>query len=130
MLIKKHGFTLVETIIVTAIISSLAAIILPNVNRVRINSNESNAQSTLRTIAVGLENYMTFTGKYPDSTDDLVNAVPPYVNNDYFSAPHNGYGFSTVNLSDFSYEIQAAPSTPQQGDHIFTITTGSVLTSD
>lgn len=73
---KKNtkGFTLIELMIVVAIIAIIAAIAIPNLLRSRMQSNESSAIGDLRTI-VGAEvayhaaNY-TYTGDFAELTDD------------------------------------------------------------
>ena len=50
---QRHGFTLVEIMIVVAIISLLAAIAIPNLLRARHNANEAAAIAALRTISTG-----------------------------------------------------------------------------
>lgn len=47
---SSHGFTLVEILIVTAVIAVLCAIGIPSMIESRKNANETNASSTLRTI--------------------------------------------------------------------------------
>lgn len=53
----NKGFTFVEIMIVVAIIALLAAIVIPNILRARLNSNESAAQSTLRLVSKACESY-------------------------------------------------------------------------
>jgi len=126
---KKHGFTLVEIIIVVAIIAALAAIAIPNLLRAKIATNESLAQSTLKSISNALENYTITNGKYPGDTTSLIGSAPPYLNKDYFSAPFNGYTF-TASLSDFAYSVTAVPASASQGVTSYTISTGAVLTAN
>ena len=53
MLQKKDGFTLIEWMMVVAIIAIIAAIAIPNLLRSRIQANEAAAVSDLRTICAG-----------------------------------------------------------------------------
>ena len=53
----RRGFTLVEIMIVVAIIALLAAIAIPNLLRARHNANESAAIASLRTISTAMESF-------------------------------------------------------------------------
>jgi type IV pilus assembly protein PilA len=54
---KKNGFSLIELLIVVAIILIIAAIAIPNLMRARMSANESSAAGSIRTINTGEVSY-------------------------------------------------------------------------
>ncbi len=60
---NKKGFSLIELLIVVAIILLIAAIAIPSLLRARIAANESSAAAAIRTITAAEQAYF---GAYPD----------------------------------------------------------------
>ncbi|MEQ8818648.1 MAG: prepilin-type N-terminal cleavage/methylation domain-containing protein [Sumerlaeia bacterium] len=66
---KPKAFTLIELLIVVAIIAILAAIAVPNFLEAQTRAKVSRATTDLRTIATAIEAYAVDNGKYPTMID-------------------------------------------------------------
>jgi type II secretion system protein G len=74
----KYSFTLIELLIVVAIIGILAAIAVPNFMNAQIRAKVARAEAELRTIANALEMYRTDHNTYPAYLNPLDRMPEPH----------------------------------------------------
>lgn len=67
----QRGFTLLEMMVVVAIIAILAAILIPNFTHARAQAATSACMGNLKTIATAFELYYTDKQAYPGTTGNI-----------------------------------------------------------
>ena len=63
--VGRRAFTLVEMLVVIAVIAALAAMIFPAANRIKIYTTKQKAQTELKLIASAITDYKHQYGHYP-----------------------------------------------------------------
>lgn len=98
---EESGFTLIEILVVMAIISMLAIMVAPNLFRQQAGAMRDVARTEISTLEAALDIYRLDVGKYPDSLDGLMT-------NDSGRASWNG-----------PYLRRSVPLDPWDNDYIY-----------
>jgi prepilin-type N-terminal cleavage/methylation domain len=124
---KQKGFSLIELLIVVAIILIIAAIAIPNLLRSRMAANEASAVGSLRTINTACVTYSTTYGGFPNDLTELGPAsgggaasstAADLIDSVLASGSKSGYTFTYAaddpdgNGTNDTYTVTADPITP------------------
>ncbi len=124
MRIKNRGFSLIELLIVVAIILIIAAIAIPNLLRSKMAANEASAVGSLRTLNTACVTYATIYGRYPSALSNLQpgssasSTAADLIDSVLAGGVKSGYSFSyatpgtaTGGTAGTTYDITAVPVT-------------------
>lgn len=113
---RRTGFTLVEIMIVVAVVMTLATLAISSVLRARHNANEIAAVASCRTVVTAAQNFYanSYPHTYPSGLSDLVTPVsnPPYIDSVLASSIKQGYSFTYVLVNSESFTLNANPASP------------------
>src|ERR1700689_226948 len=118
---KQKGFSLIELLIVVAIILIIAAIAIPNLLRSKMAANEASAVGSLRTLNTAAITYSTTYGGYPAALSNMgpatsaTSATADLIDSVLSSGSKSGYSFtyapgaSDANGNVLAYSVTADP---------------------
>ncbi|MEI6561994.1 MAG: prepilin-type N-terminal cleavage/methylation domain-containing protein [Verrucomicrobiota bacterium] len=109
---RRGGFTLVEIMIVVAIIALLATIAVPNFLRARLRSQATACKQDLRMLDAALEQYAIENNKQ-GSSKVTFNDLKPYIKENsplYYSGGNDTLG-NKITLSDITTGVKVPTAT-------------------
>jgi len=120
---KQKGFSLIELLIVVAIILIIAAIAIPNLLRSRIAANESSAVGSMRSINTA---QVTYASSYPDvgfGANLAVLGPGAAVNSNTAGLVDNVLGCATqpCNKSGYKFSVSGTTSAYTSGGDPITV---------
>lgn len=99
-MLRRKGFTILELMIVMAVIAILIGIALPRFKGMRDEGNIARAKGELRTLQTGVESYRIHSSAYPTTLGNLnaSSTVPNVVGN---TLPYDPFG--STNTTNYGY---------------------------
>lgn len=141
---RTNGFTLLEMLIVVAVILVIAAIAIPSLREAKINADEASAVGSIRTINTVEVSYQAAYGGYANTLSNLGGADPCkksvetacLLDESLAGGSKSGYKFVAVGenpsgTDNTSYVAGAAPEVfDRTGKRMFCSTEKSVIRVD
>ena len=131
---KNSGFTLVEIMVVVAVIIIVLTLALPTILRSRIIGNEASAIAHCRLIYNACQSYYAnvIPHTYPLILEGLIKPTsnPPYIDSTLASGEKQGYQFCYTFGDEESFVLRANPKNPgRTGNRYFYVDEMGTITN-
>ena len=129
---RKKSLTLVEIMIVVAIIAVLAGISIPNLLRNRVTAQESAATASIHTIVAAEVQWRATHPQYAD-LDELDDSSPKYISSTLAGGTKQGYDFAATPVPGSEatqFYATAAPEVLTHGHTFYINESGFLCRSD
>jgi prepilin-type N-terminal cleavage/methylation domain-containing protein len=123
--LRRRAFSVIELLVVMAILGTLVAILLPSVQKAREAANRANCMSNLRQLGVAAHNYHNVFGQFPPGWLGDVPEVQVPDKTAWFSTPNQGVGQLPLLLLFLEQEqlYRSLPTSPTSTGEYFNFDT-------
>ena len=125
---KQSGFTLLELMIVVAIISLISSFAIPNLRASLTGSREAAAIGSIRTISTAVEQYRIRRGDYPEDLTELAVQNPALIDSELATGERNGYLFELESFPG-GFSCNADPASAVDSRYFYVDETGVIRQS-
>ncbi|HEX68558.1 MAG TPA: prepilin-type N-terminal cleavage/methylation domain-containing protein [bacterium] len=115
---RKKGFTLMELMVVMAIITLLAGILLPNYIKHIEKAKLAKAKADIEELIKAISLYRIDNGAFPSSLSDLTSGTHPYLAREIPSTPWGGSYEYTLGADSYTLEAKDSQGTVKYSETI------------
>lgn len=118
---KKRGFTLVELLIVMAVIAILIGIAIPSFRGMQAEANRTKAEGDVRVIKIAIESYYKNNGTYPAVASyqtTLLGASPKILEGNLYDP------FGATTTTTYSYALGTGSTGPSDAKYYIIYSVG------
>lgn len=104
---SKKGFTLIELVIVLAVIAILLGVIIPAYKGMQEEGQYSEAEAELNTLKTAVISYYRHNGSYPSNIHSVLTAASPKIITETLDDPFKTDASTTPNTYGYNYGTES-----------------------